>query len=183
MKDKQVLFKKALEEMKEVLDRNNIPFFLFCGTALGAYREKAFIQHDPDIDLGVLGDDILKVKNIEDKRFRVDKMFPSEENATEIAFVSNRYKVKIDIFQAIETPKGLEHYSYLGLCDDKPNGRCTFLNDFEFEKIDFLGKQYTAPGKVFLNTHYGNDWNVVKKFSYFEGISKGGTNEGYNSLQ
>jgi tetratricopeptide (TPR) repeat protein len=180
---KQKRFKHALEEMKDVLDKNNISFFLFCGTALGAYRENTFIQHDLDIDLGVLGDDILKVKNIKDSRFRIHRTHPSEENATEISFFSDKYNVSIDIFQVIETPKGLEHYSYLGLCNDKPNRRCTFINNFEFESIHFLGKQYLAPGTVFLDSHYGNDWQIVKKFNYWEGLEKAGTNEGYNSLQ
>ncbi len=180
--NKQELFKQALEDMKDVLDKNNIMFFLFCGTALGAYREKAFIEHDPDIDLGVLGKDILKVKDIKDDRFRIHAIYPTSEETTEVAFY-HKSGVQIDIFQAINTSSGLEHYSYNGPCNDKPNGRCTFLNDFEFEKIDFLGKEYTAPGKVFLNTHYGNDWSVVKKFDYWEGLAKGGTNEGYNSLQ
>tara|TARA_A100001388_G_C28740562_1_gene486597 strand:- start:1203 stop:1535 length:333 start_codon:yes stop_codon:yes gene_type:complete len=110
-------------------------------------------------------------------------MFPSNEKVTEISFFNNKHEVTVDIFQAIKTPKGLEHYSYLGLCDHKPNGRCTFINNFKFEKIDFLGKEYMAPGKVFLETHYGNDWQVVKKFNYWEGLEKAGTNEGYNSLQ
>ena len=180
---KQRRFKHALEEMKDVLDKNNISFFLFCGTALGAYREKTFIQHDLDIDLGVLGDDILKVKNIKDSRFRIHRRHPSEENATEISFFNDKYNVSIDIFQVIETSKGLEHYSYLGLCNSKPNGRCTFINNFEFERIDFLGKEYLAPGKKFLNSHYGDDWQVVKKFDYWEGLENGGTNKGYNSLQ
>ena len=43
-----------LKQIKEVLDKFNVPFFLGYGTALGAYREKEFLPGDDDIDLGVV---------------------------------------------------------------------------------------------------------------------------------
>ena len=46
LSEKQIKFKKTLEDMKEILDCNNLPFFLYHGTALGAHREKKFIEHN-----------------------------------------------------------------------------------------------------------------------------------------
>jgi phosphatidylinositol alpha-1,6-mannosyltransferase len=40
-----------LSILKEVLDNENLPFFLFFGTLLGALREKDFIDHDTDTDI------------------------------------------------------------------------------------------------------------------------------------
>lgn len=50
---KQLAFQEALLSMKDVLDRQGIPFFLACGTALGARRNGCFIPYDEDIDLGI----------------------------------------------------------------------------------------------------------------------------------
>ena len=71
------------------------------------------------------------------------------------------------------------HYTYNDLCNEKKNKRCEFINDFEFENITFLGKSYVIPNIKFLISNYGNDWNVVKKFTYQEGLRYGG----YKSLQ
>lgn len=45
---------KALIILKEVFEKNESFFWLEFGTLLGAYRDKAFIHHDYDIDLGIL---------------------------------------------------------------------------------------------------------------------------------
>ena len=51
---KQLAFQEALLSIKAVLDQQRIPFFLACGTALGARRDGCFIPYDEDIDLGIL---------------------------------------------------------------------------------------------------------------------------------
>jgi hypothetical protein len=51
---KQLIFQDALLSIREVLDMQGIPFFLACGTALGARRNGCFIPYDEDIDLGVM---------------------------------------------------------------------------------------------------------------------------------
>ena len=50
---KQKIFKRTLEDIADILNKNNIEFTLSSGTALGAYREHKFIEHDHDIDLGI----------------------------------------------------------------------------------------------------------------------------------
>lgn len=47
----EFLAKKALKEVKEVLDTNGIEFWLNFGGLLGAVREGKFIDHDNDIEL------------------------------------------------------------------------------------------------------------------------------------
>ena len=41
-----------LRQVKEVLDKYNIEFWLDCGTLLGAVREGKFLAWEHDIDLG-----------------------------------------------------------------------------------------------------------------------------------
>jgi len=44
-----------LEEIKKIFDTFGIPFFLCCGTLLGAYRDGEFLPDDKDIDIGIIG--------------------------------------------------------------------------------------------------------------------------------
>jgi cytidyltransferase-like protein len=48
--------KNSLEFLKLItseFDKNNVPYWIDCGTLLGAYRESDFIEHDDDIDISV----------------------------------------------------------------------------------------------------------------------------------
>jgi cytidyltransferase-like protein len=57
----------SLEFLKLItseLDKNNIPYWIDCGTLLGAYRESDFIEHDGDIDISVNIDHINIVTDI-----------------------------------------------------------------------------------------------------------------------
>lgn len=44
---------KFLLEVKEILDKGGIEFWIDFGTLLGFYRQGDFLETDPDIDLGV----------------------------------------------------------------------------------------------------------------------------------
>ena len=57
--DKEKAFEN-LSLFKEIADRNEFKFFLAYGTMLGAVREKDFIDHDEDIDLGADYQDVDK---------------------------------------------------------------------------------------------------------------------------
>lgn len=54
MIDKELVWKQALSEAKEILLAHGCHYFLDNGTLLGAVREKAFIAWDNDIDIGVV---------------------------------------------------------------------------------------------------------------------------------
>jgi lipopolysaccharide cholinephosphotransferase len=51
------IFKENLLDIKKVLDKNNVSFFLMFGTLLGAIRDKKFIKTDIDTDLGFFRED------------------------------------------------------------------------------------------------------------------------------
>ena len=59
----------VLSQVIEVLDKNNLLYFIDTGTLLGAVRDKMFIPWDNDIDLAVIGGDtsttnLLKVSKL-----------------------------------------------------------------------------------------------------------------------
>ena len=60
-KDKRLQF---LKEVKEVLDKAEITFWVDWGTLLGFYREGDFIEFDPDIDIGIKREDQGKVMSV-----------------------------------------------------------------------------------------------------------------------
>ena len=90
-----------------------------------AHREKKFIEHDQDIDVGILGNEFNKIKNVMKKYnslFYLEHYFPKNRginNASEISYRHKGTNVKIDIFQVLKTPKGYLHYSYGSICSKK----------------------------------------------------------------
>lgn len=53
--------KEALAEIAKIFKENNIPFWVDCGTCLGAYRYGGAIPWDDDIDIAVLAPDFENV--------------------------------------------------------------------------------------------------------------------------
>lgn len=49
----------VLLELAHVLDAFEVPFLLMQGTALGAWRDKGFVPHEQDIDLGVFQENLI----------------------------------------------------------------------------------------------------------------------------
>lgn len=179
--DKQIKFKETLEDMKDILDKNNIPFFLSFGTALGAYREKKFIEHDEDIDIGIFDfdiklEDIIKLfNNNNNNKFKINIMFPrNNKKKTEVGFIHKNTGVKIDIFEFTTKNNDYLTYTYEGLCKKKKNSRCEYVwkNGFKINNIKFLNKIYKIPEIQYIISHYGNDWNIVKKYNYFKSLDK-----------
>jgi phosphorylcholine metabolism protein LicD len=66
---------KMLRQVKEVLDKHDVEFWLDYGTLLGAIRDNEFIPWDSDIDLGIWYKDFDKVNNackeLRNKRFMI----------------------------------------------------------------------------------------------------------------
>lgn len=172
LNDKQNKFLIALTDMADILDKNDIHYFLSSGTALGCHREKKFIEHDPDIDLGVFESvsftNILNIVNESDK-FVLHISWPRNteiKEATELTFRHKETKVKIDIFKFYKIKDKYMSVAYGGKCDNKPRKRCEWLDPINLIKMDFMGRKYNVPDISFIISHYGNDWNIPKIESY-----------------
>lgn len=174
---KQLLFKKTLEDMAYILNKNNIPFFLMFGTALGAHREKKFIEHDHDIDIGLYTSNFNKLPKILNNItnvFILNKIYPNNKNPSEYTFTHKATNIQIDLFNIYCNNKDnmCTSYTYQGICNDKKEKKCIFKYPINLQNINFLGKNYNIPKINFLEFFYGHDWNIPKKFDYFQGLKQ-----------
>ena len=56
-------------------------------------------------------------------------------------------------------------------CDELPYKSCVWgYRPYKLQNIDFLGNEYKIVPKKTLVDMYGKDWNIVKKFDYYDGI-------------
>lgn len=60
LKELQAVLLELLQEFDRVCRKHNIPYVLFCGTAIGAVRHKGFIPWDDDLDVSMLRSDYEK---------------------------------------------------------------------------------------------------------------------------
>jgi len=143
--------------VKQILDFYEIPFFLIFGTLLGAYREKDFIKHDSDVDIGLLEQYNEKIMElINDGYFAMYGLKYTREWHEKTHIRAFQYK---------------NDYIDLWFFKKKENqyrsGRRYFMSaqqiDRGFSKILFYGQKYNAPNDIesYLRRHYSNsDWQV-----------------------
>ena len=60
----QLAEKHILERVKDICDENGLSLFLVGGTLLGAVRHKGFIPWDNDIDVGMMKQDYLRLREL-----------------------------------------------------------------------------------------------------------------------
>jgi phosphorylcholine metabolism protein LicD len=177
----------ALEALKKAFDTLGIEWFLAYGTLLGACREKHFIAHDLDIDIGLFFDDygshieetLKKYGFVKKHKFIIDD---GEFAIEETYFYGD---IGIDFFYFKIMGEQLVGYSFTnekGLSWDRTVQKYGGLLVKEFifpysglEEIEFLGNIYPVPKDPHrhLAVHYGenymikdNNWNPSKNKNY-----------------
>lgn len=156
--------KQNLLEIKEILDRLNIKFWLSEGTLLGAVREKSFIPYDHDIDTRMLAKDWnpliceeFRRQNIECNHLILSNLYPGK--------ISQGFFAK----RGIRTDVGLEYYYppediYIALaihpCRENAITPARFYRGDCF--VDFLGTSFRVPNppEECLEWTYGKNWRV-----------------------
>lgn len=88
---------ELLQHFSQVLNDNNVQFWLEFGTLLGYYREHDFIKHDYDLDVGVFLSDSEKIRKIlTDNGFKLVREFRAKDGGLEECY---RYMhTTIDVF-------------------------------------------------------------------------------------
>jgi len=153
--------KNVLFELKKILDACNIEFWLNYATCVGAYRDKAFCEHDKDIDLGVKHENIVpKIDLLKDtlKQHGFLIMAISKPYIYERALKVKKLDVPIDIIDYAISGNERFHPHYIH--DHAVVHDASLFNNLQ--TIDFLGQEFLIPNPVeeFLISIYGEDWHI-----------------------
>jgi len=141
----------------------DIKIFLIFGTCLGAVRNKDFIDHDTDIDLGSYRKDkekiIILIKDLIDKYdFKISKISFIEESIT---LIYHNIIIDIGLFHQKKN-----YYIYNNFYQN----RMPKIHFDSLQKINFLGISCFIPFNVegYLAYQYGKNWKTpVKEWDYF----------------
>lgn len=151
---------KNLLDIKEVLVKNNVSWWIDGGTCLGAYREKGFITHDTDTDIGVLEETFSDglIQAIQNKGFTLNHTFGSRNKGYELAFTRDGIKTDIFFYYLVGDNRWYAMYH-----KGKMIPMVYDFKIFEEQKdIDFYGHKFKVPGDVvgYLTTKYGEDYMI-----------------------
>lgn len=176
---KQERFNQCLTDMKTILDKAGISFFLVCGTLLGAHRDGKFIEHDEDIDIGILSSDFNSTVKDDIQKSGLFRMRIRGDVSRSLHFTNihkNGTVIDIFLFYSMDSPEKYYHATFDGVCKSKPGGFCKLMNHLRgFTQTVFMGNTYMIPTNTeeILLESYGEDWRIPKKMTYSEGL-KGG---------
>lgn len=101
--DKLGLMNYLLQKVVNVLNDNNIPYYLDCGTLLGCIREKKIMEKDTDVDVTVhlsMWDKLnsINFNNYELIRTRTLKGFPNKVDGNMISVKTKYSNIYCDIY-------------------------------------------------------------------------------------
>jgi len=182
---KKYLFKKygveVLEKFQIIMKSINVDFWLEFGTLLGAYREKDFIVHDDDIDVGLfLNNDYIKIqKTLEKSGFKLIQQI-EVDNCTYGLEQTYVYKgVYIDLFYFTKKEEEIHCHVFKTL-KDKTWEETIMLNGgvivqehtFPYMGLKFMkfqGLLFNVPSNIeeHLSANYGDEFMIENsKWNY-----------------
>ena len=157
----QAVARDNLLAIAGILDGLGIRYFLFFGTLLGAVREKGFIPHDTDTDVGVFGDFSSRFAEIraaaEAANFSILQGGPGER-----LFSFMRGNEYLDCYVA----ERIMAFPFRRVWDvDGSLVPARFLD--EAGRLEFLGREFAVPAEPekTLAILYGRNWRTpVRRF-------------------
>ncbi len=168
-----------LNDVCEILKRNNVNYWLEGGTLLGAIRNSKLIPWDHDLDIGLLFESEEKSKKIVKilkKRFKVKTLdFPDYDDIWQLGDI-RLLKVYKNKFKKTKTDPCLDIFFYYKgeLENVGPVYKYVVWNRNAYHPEKFLNKlkrtelegfEFPVPGlyEEFLEAKYGLDWKTPKK--------------------
>ena len=179
----------VLKQLSEAIQSYHKPvkIWLAFGTLLGAYREKNFIAHDMDIDLGIEEDDMTEdfIQHLNKKCFFIYRNFTIYSDQDYLNGFKSEYtfsckeNILIDIFVfknsngkkesfAFDREEGLNQRETLKKYNGKLRTIKVIFTDFDLVDIDFLGLKFSAPlnTQLHLSEVYGEDFMTPKVYDF-----------------
>lgn len=158
---------KLLLEVKAVMDRLGVQFFLRQGTCLGAVRDNAFIPWDDDLDVGViLGTNGFTEQSVKPllASFREIGFYVQSESYDSLIYASLlKDNIRVDVlFQRVINE---QIYHWPGIWFP-----ATLFD--QLKEINFIGQTFLVPNppEEYLRIKYGPDWQTPKRFSYAKDV-------------
>lgn len=165
VEQRQLVKKRMLLDLKEILDDMDIPFWLHSGVLLGYYRDRDLIPHDPDLDIGVerskipanFADRLARRLENTDMRlvWRTDTCLKVQRE-----MASGDYLMRCDIFIHEKTEDGLA----LTLSNKDCSKKITYLHSLVSGacKAKFLGETFIIPDNPLQAIYraYGPGWSA-----------------------
>lgn len=161
-KDTEENFTNLLEQVDIILKKNNIQYFIICGTLLGSIRHGKIIPWDDDADIGILDNDMDKFNSIDFSKYGF-KFIPASKDGCGKIFLSE--KVFVDIFP-FEKNNGIYQYLEKGARQKWPNeyfheAELFPLKKYKFGRLCLSGPQKYLP---YAERAWGNWKKPVFKF-------------------
>ncbi len=182
---KQKVYADILMRTSKVFKKIGIPFFLSSGTCLGYLREGKFLNHDYDIDVGVMAKDCDKkcvkkiIKEMKKQRFVHYRSMGTYDTGLELSFWLPKTpmgrRAKIDIFVHYTTKDKGKNKIYWTSYTPKRMGKKQIkyqVDIFNLKKVKFMGCDVYVPNPTeqYIENHYGKDWKIPKygrKYRYY----------------
>lgn len=145
-----------LAKADEVFSSIGVKAFLTYGALLGAYRDHGFISYDPDIDLGVLENEI--PADLHDKMEQAgfylyrQNVMAGTGQVIEETYIYNKLHLDIfyyiregkDLYSVIQRKHETKEWKEANATDGFPCDR-SYVPACEFERREFLGLQIYMP--------------------------------------
>jgi len=155
---------KILGEVKQILDKRGVTFWLDSGTLLGAVRDGKIIDWDVDVDLGVFFTDIEKI---------VSGKNEFKKNKLEI-LVSRRYGSMFIhregcgiSFVLFRVRGGLAWALFPSQCSKTCELLAWFLSIFSFERYGAKSEYFKRKSGLFVNLLPSNLKRFIKNVTWF----------------
>ena len=163
--------KEALENIKIAFEEMQVPWFLVYGTLLGACREKKFIAHDDDIDIGLFLDDYSEKISAALERYGFVKKYEfyvdDGKYAREETYLYKDLNIDIFYFKLKKGSligHGFSNKEGMSWEETYNTHQGLMVQEYSFPyeglaSIKFLESEYLVPSnfKEHLITHYGKE--------------------------
>lgn len=174
---------KALRDVVDILKRENIPFWIDCGSCLGAYRYGGVIPWDWDIDIAVLAPDFENIKRalsaLDPEKYAVQDWSGRDRPKTYLKVYVKASNNLIDIYHFGLNPEKQELATILSneLNIFLPSSWVTrelryttpmpFTRVFPLKRALFEGIEVPVPGNIeeYLHTFYGENLAPIRIYN------------------